>query len=88
GAMEGPQQSVLAFSLKFADLARDGPILARAREAARQVLDAAPQLYRGGVVPETGNCAGVPTLTPESLGILERELRYRFAHKVDWSQIS
>ncbi|MBD5312235.1 MAG: ATP-dependent DNA helicase RecG [Bacteroides sp.] len=88
GDMEGTQQSGLAFSLKVADLARDGQILARAREAARQVLDAAPQLYRGGVVPETGNCAGVPTLTPESLGILERELRYRFAHKVDWSQIS
>lgn len=39
GDMEGTQQSGMAFNLKVADLARDGQILMRAREAANAVLD-------------------------------------------------
>lgn len=44
GDMEGTQQSGIAFNLKVADLARDGQILMRAREAANAVLDGKIQL--------------------------------------------
>lgn len=43
GDMEGTQQSGLAFNLRVANLARDGQILARARECVLNILDA-PQL--------------------------------------------
>jgi len=39
GDMEGTQQSGLAFNLRVASLARDGQILARARQAAVEILD-------------------------------------------------
>lgn len=44
GDMEGTQQSGLAFNLKVADLARDGQILMRAREAANDLLDGKIQI--------------------------------------------
>lgn len=92
GDMEGTQQSGLAFSLKVADLARDGQILTRAREAARQVLDAAPQLYLSGnrVYPGAAHeyKEGTVQLSTESIEMISGELKRRFAHKIDWSQIS
>lgn len=39
GDMEGTQQSGLAFNLKVANLARDGQIVAQARDAAMRILD-------------------------------------------------
>ena len=50
GDMEGTQQSGLAFNLKVADLARDGQILTRAREAALAVLRGNPSLLAPGCV--------------------------------------
>lgn len=92
GDMEGTQQSGLSFSLKVADLSRDGQILVRAREAARQVLDAAPQLYLGQNIVCLGAAhdykESTEQLTTESVEMISGELDRRFAHKIDWSQIS
>ncbi len=44
GDLSGTLQSGLAFDLKIADLARDGQILTRAREAAEHILEADPGL--------------------------------------------
>lgn len=51
GDMEGTQQSGLAFNLKVADLARDGQILTRAREAALAVLRGIPDCSRMDAAP-------------------------------------
>lgn len=45
GDMEGTQQSGIAFSLRIANLARDGQILERAREAAIAELDRQPGTF-------------------------------------------
>ena len=44
GDMEGTQQSGIAFSLKIANLATDGPVLQEAREDAQAILSADPNL--------------------------------------------
>ena len=44
--MNGTQQSGLAFDLKIASLGKDGQILTLAREAAEQILDGDPTLYK------------------------------------------
>ena len=44
GDMEGTRQSGLAFDLRIADLGKDSPILAQARSAAADILDADPLL--------------------------------------------
>ena len=88
--MEGTQQSGLAFNLKVADLARDGQILTRAREAALAVLRGNPALLAPGCIP-TNPVAGdlhPIKVAPQSIGIMAEELRIRFARTLDWSQIS
>lgn len=90
GDMEGTQQSGLAFNLKVADLARDGQILTRAREAALAVLRGNPALLAPGCIP-TNPAAGdlhPIKVAPQSIGIMAEELRIRFARTLDWSQIS
>lgn len=90
GDMEGTQQSGLAFSLKVADLARDGQILTRARQAALAVLAGTPALLAPGCTP------GEPkpdwprpiALDAVQTGTVQAELQRRFARTVDWSQIS
>jgi ATP-dependent DNA helicase RecG len=42
GALEGTQQSGMAFDLKIADIARDGQLVQMAREEAQQIVDADP----------------------------------------------
>ena len=90
GDMEGTQQSGLAFNLKVADLARDGQILTRAREAAIAVLQGNPGLLAPGCTPgepRRDGSAPLP-LPPESCAVMAHELKVRFARSVDWSQIS
>ena len=48
GALEGTQQSGIAFDLKIADIARDGQLLQYVRTIAEEITDADP----GGVLPE------------------------------------
>ncbi|MDE6231494.1 MAG: ATP-dependent DNA helicase RecG [Muribaculaceae bacterium] len=90
GDMEGTQQSGIAFNLNVANLATDGQILNLARRAAEAVLDARPDLVR---VPRSDGHADDRSdikleISDSSADILSRELRYRFAKTVDWSQIS
>lgn len=88
GDMEGTQQSGLAFNLRVASLARDGQILALARDAARGVLDANPVLVgTGGKTSESRENAGIH-LSAASMSIVARELMARFDKSVDWSLIS
>lgn len=90
GDMEGTQQSGLAFNLRVADLARDGQILTRAREAALSVLRGNPELLAPGCTPAPQR-AGDPVPLPVSLDsrqTMQRELTVRFARSVDWSKIS
>lgn len=101
GDMEGTQQSGLAFSLQVANLTTDGQILSLAREAARRILDAHPELLEresgrhDGQVPESTSIMP-PTaqnqknlaLSPSGIDTLRTELRYRFAKTIDWSRIS
>ena len=42
GDLEGTQQSVMAFDLKIADIARDGQLVQMARDEARQIIDDDP----------------------------------------------
>ncbi|MDE5774502.1 MAG: ATP-dependent DNA helicase RecG [Muribaculaceae bacterium] len=85
GDMEGTQQSGIAFSLKMANLATDGQIVQRAREAAIAILDANPEL---GPVAE-GIAADMRwRLDNTGLQIIASELHRRFAKETDWSVIS
>ena len=86
GDMEGTQQSGLAFNLKIANLARDGQILARARDAAMVILKGNPVLLE---VPQPINQdeAGLKVSESEQL-MLKEELTRRFERSVDWSRIS
>lgn len=86
GDMEGTQQSGLAFNLKVASLARDGEILVRARGAALDVLASNP----GRLAPAdpSEKAGGSLPLSEESLVLTGYELARRFAHTVDWSEIS
>lgn len=90
GDMEGTQQSGLAFNLKVADLARDGQILTRAREAALAILRGTPSLLSPGCVataPAPGDIAPI-AVSGRSVEVLANELRLRFSKTIDWSQIS
>ena len=44
GDMEGTQQSGIAFNLRIANVAKDGPILQQARDLASRIIDADPML--------------------------------------------
>lgn len=85
GDMEGTQQSGIAFNLKMANLATDGQIVQRAREAAIALLDANPELGGDevGAVIDPGW-----RLDKRGLEIVVSELRRRFAKDTDWSVIS
>lgn len=72
GDMEGTQQSGIPFNLKIASLARDGQMVALARQEAETTLQEA----YAGRYPQ------------QELDIYGRELHLRFRHKVDWSIIS
>lgn len=90
GDMEGTQQSGLAFSLRVADLARDGQVLTRAREAALAVLRGAPSLLAPGCVvsQQDSGSSFVMKVSENEISVMKSELRVRFVHSVDWSQIS
>lgn len=87
GDMEGTQQSGIPLNLQHASLARDGQILERAREAASAILDAHPEVYGfpplSGVGPE-----GSMRLSDDSLRLLAKELKLRFATQQEWGRIS
>lgn len=90
GDMEGTQQSGLAFNLKVADLAKDGQILTRAREAALAVLRGNPGLLAPGcsaTAPSAGELSPLPA-APNEVECMRKELNLRFRHTLDWSQIS
>ncbi|MDE6027696.1 MAG: ATP-dependent DNA helicase RecG, partial [Muribaculaceae bacterium] len=87
GDMEGTQQSGLAFDLKVASLTTDGQILNIARDAAEMVLNAHPELVKAPP-SETDRSGDKLMVSPEGLSVIARELTFRFARTVDWSQIS
>lgn len=84
GDMEGTQQSGLAFTLKVANLASDGQIVALARTEAGRLLDANPELSE---VADSAKGDGL-RLTPDEIMCLRKELYLRFNSQVDWSRIS
>ena len=87
GDMEGTQQSGIPLNLQHASLARDGQILERAREAASAILDAHPEVY--GFPPLSGvNPEGSMRLSDDSLRLLAKELKLRFATQQEWGRIS
>lgn len=90
GDMEGTQQSGLAFNLKVADLARDGQILTRAREAALAVLRGNPGLLAHGCSATAPSAGDRPPMPVDAAGchIMAAELSLRFSRTVDWSRIS
>lgn len=83
GDMDGTIQSGLAFDLKVANLATDGPALTLARRCAISALDHYPQLC-GDTVP----AGTVPEVSDPVLTLMARELTYRFGRSFDWSRIS
>ena len=89
GDMEGTLQSGMPFNLRVANLARDGQILSRAREAALNVLSGTGLLLSPGAVPSPNEKIENPIeLNNLELNMTRHELRLRFAHTVDWSLIS
>ena len=86
GDVEGTQQSGLAFNLRVANLATDGQIVQRARDAAMAVLDGNPSLCGVDGDEEAKGCGLV--LSAESLALIREEMAERFSGKIDWSLIS
>ena len=86
GDVEGTQQSGLAFNLRVANLATDGQIVQRARDAAMAVLEGNPSLcdVDSG---EADSSRGI-VLSAESLALIREEMKERFSGKIDWSLIS
>ena len=89
GDMEGTMQSGMPFSLRVANLARDGQILSRAREAALSVLAGTQPLLSPGAVPSPNEIIKEPVnLIDSEINMTRRELGLRFDRSVDWSLIS
>lgn len=89
GDMEGTLQSGMPFTLRVANLAKDGQILSRAREAALAVLAGTqPLLSPGASASPNEKIEKEITLDDEELKMTRNELKLRFAHTVDWSLIS
>ena len=89
GDMEGTLQSGMPFNLRLANLARDGQILSRARDAALSILAGTSSLLSQGA----SSSPNEKIENPVTLNVIEkemtaRELRLRFPHTVDWSLIS
>ena len=89
GDMEGTLQSGMPFNLRVANLAKDGQILNRAREAALAVLAGTQPLLSQGAAPSPNETINSPvSLDDMEINMTRHELRLRFAHSVDWSLIS
>ncbi|MCH5224451.1 MAG: ATP-dependent DNA helicase RecG [Muribaculaceae bacterium] len=89
GDMEGTMQSGMPFSLRVANLAKDGQILNRAREAAMAVLAGTQPLLSEGAAPSPNEKIESPIrLNDYEIYMTRKELRLRFAKDVDWSLIS
>ena len=89
GDMEGTMQSGMPFSLRVANLAKDGQILYRAREAALAVLTGTrPLLTAGDSASPNERIENPVTLDENDIRMTRSELRWRFPHTVDWSLIS
>ena len=89
GDMEGTLQSGMPFSLRVANLARDGQILSQAREAAMGLLAGTRLLLSPGASPSPNEKINNPvTLDSAELEMVRHELRLRFSRSVDWSLIS
>lgn len=89
GDMEGTLQSGMPFSLRVANLARDGQILTRARDAALSVLAGTQSLLSPGTTPSPNEKIDVPLrLSDPEINMTRHELQLRFARDVDWSLIS
>ena len=88
GDMEGTMQSGMPFNLRVANLAKDGQILTRAREAALAVLKGTAPLLSPGACPVEDNVKDSITLYRDEIAMTCRELGLRFPHTIDWSLIS
>lgn len=88
GDMEGTQQSGIAFNLKIANLATDGQILNEARNAADALLNGHPELVEAPVSGQEHYPGEEMKVSAESVEMVRRELKIRFAKAYDWSQIS
>lgn len=89
GDMEGTLQSGLPFNLRVANLAKDGQILSRAREAALSVLTGTSLLLSPGASASPNEKIKQPiALNEEEISMTRHELRLRFARTIDWSLIS
>ena len=89
GDMEGTLQSGMPFTLKVANLARDGQILSRAREAAYATLEGTRALLSPGANSTPNEKVESPiSLNEIEMWMVKHELRLRFARSIDWSLIS
>lgn len=89
GDMEGTMQSGMPFSLRVANLAKDGQILSTARDAAKSVLAGTPSLLSSGAASSGNEQNYQPvSLSGNEISMTRNELRLRFAHTIDWSLIS
>ncbi len=90
GDIEGTQQSGLAFNLQIANLATDGQIVQLARDTANEIYDKNPSLiaYLNNPTNLIDNSAETSSLSDQSKLLIKKELLIRFAHSVNWSQIS
>ncbi|MCH5228132.1 MAG: ATP-dependent DNA helicase RecG [Muribaculaceae bacterium] len=89
GDMEGTMQSGMPFSLRVANLARDGQILSIARGAVLSVLAGTTPLRAEGAAPPSASNSTPPIILSEKeIKMTRRELALRFPRSVDWSLIS
>ena len=86
GDIGGIQQSGMAFNLKIANLTTDVQILNMARRAAKETLEAFPELYREDMSKKQWQTA--PGVNSVVLALLKNELHRRFAKEINWSRIS
>lgn len=89
GDMEGTMQSGMPFSLRIANLAKDGQILSVARQAAMSVLVGSNELLSPGASQSPNEKVDLPIkLDAKEINMTKKELRLRFDKSVDWSLIS
>ena len=89
GDMEGTMQSGMPFSLRLANLAKDGQILTRGREAALAVLTGSPALLSPGASASPNEKVNNPVaLNDAEMAMTRKEIQLRFAKTMDWSMIS
>lgn len=89
GDLEGTMQSGLPFNLRIANLAKDGQIISRAREAATDVLTGTQSLLSYSAADFVIEKKVNPIVLPSGeIEMINKELRLRFSRSVDWSLIS